>query len=67
MEALVCASCPEAHHDEVTAICMKSGIQKAFGKAGDMVDSLSPGSWLGKWEAKVRERKKAVKALCQLH
>ncbi len=51
----MCASCPEAHQKEVNEICVMAGIQKAFGKVGDMVDSLSGGSWLGKWEAKARE------------
>ncbi|CAK0850523.1 unnamed protein product [Prorocentrum cordatum] len=53
MEAAVCASCPEAFHDEVAALCRQHGIQKAFGKAGDMVKSLSGKDWIPKWEAKV--------------
>jgi len=53
MEAAVCASCPEAFHDEVAALCRQHGIQKAFGKAGDMVNSLSGKDWIPKWEAKV--------------
>lgn len=53
VEARVCASCPEAFHDQVTAICRSNGIQKAFGKTGDMLDSLKGHDWVAKWEAKV--------------
>ncbi|CAE8648488.1 unnamed protein product [Polarella glacialis] len=52
-EAKICASCPEALHDEVSQLCRQHGIQKAFGKAGDMVNSLSGKDWIPKWEAKV--------------
>jgi len=52
-EAVVVASCPEIHHDEVAAACRQVGFQKAFGKLGDMVDSLSGKDWVAKWEAKV--------------
>jgi len=51
--AEVCASCPESFHDEASKICLSRGIQKAFGKAGDMVNSLSGKDWVAKWEAKV--------------
>ena len=51
--ALVCASCPEAFHDEVADLCRQHGVQKAFGKAGDMVNDLSGKDWIPKWEAKV--------------
>ena len=51
--ALVCASCPEAFHDEVAELCRRHGIQKAFGKAGDMVNDLAGRDWIPKWEAKV--------------
>ena len=53
MEACVCASCPEVHQDKVAEVCKRRQIQKAFGRAGDMVDSLSGKDWVGKWEAKV--------------
>jgi hypothetical protein len=53
MEALVCASCPEAHQATVTAICLSNGIQKAYGRAGDMVKMLRGNDWIGKWQAKV--------------
>ena len=53
MDARVCASCPECHHDRVAQICLDKKIQKAFGKVGDMVDSLSGKDWVAKWEAKV--------------
>mmetsp|Transcript_7341 Transcript_7341/g.19744 ORF Transcript_7341/g.19744 Transcript_7341/m.19744 type:complete len:509 (+) Transcript_7341:127-1653(+) len=52
-EAMVCASCPEAFHDRAYELCKQHGIQKAFGKAGDMVNSLSGRDWIPKWEAKV--------------
>lgn len=51
--ALVCASCPNEYQDEVSMVCKNLGIQKAFGRAGDMLDTLSGKEWLGKWEAKV--------------
>lgn len=51
--ALICASCPEAKQDQVTRICQAHKIQKAFGRSGDMVDSLSGKDWVGKWQAKV--------------
>lgn len=50
---VVCASCPVKHHDEALRICNHCNIQKAFGKAGDMVDKLSGKDWISKWEAKV--------------
>ena len=53
MEACVCASCPDVHQDKVAELCKKLQIQKAFGRAGDMVDSLSGTDWVAKWEAKV--------------
>ena len=52
-EAVICASCPEKFHDQVAELCLKHQIQKAFGKAGDMVNSLSGKDWIPKWEAKV--------------
>mmetsp|Transcript_8025 Transcript_8025/g.10370 ORF Transcript_8025/g.10370 Transcript_8025/m.10370 type:complete len:233 (+) Transcript_8025:33-731(+) len=57
--ALVVASAPECHQDELISI-MKTyqkdqGIymQKAFGRAGDMVDTLDGNGWVGKWQTKV--------------
>jgi len=52
-EAAICASCPEAFHDRASELCRRHGIQKAFGKAGDMLNSLSGKDWVPKWEAKV--------------
>jgi len=52
-EATVVASCPEKYHDHVVKICQHLNIQKAFGKAGDMVNDLSGKDWVPKWEAKV--------------
>ena len=51
--ALVCASCPESRHDSVTKICQAYKIQKAYGRSGDMVDTLSGKDWVGKWQSKV--------------
>jgi hypothetical protein len=53
VEVFVCASCPDAYQDEVSNVCRNLGMQKAYGRAGDMLDSLSGKDWLGKWEAKV--------------
>ena len=53
IEAIVCASCPEHLQGDVTAICKDYGIQKAFGKPGDMIDSLKGKDWVPKWQAKV--------------
>ena len=52
-EAVVCASCPETYHDRVAELCLQHQIQKAFGKAGDMLNKLSGKGWIPKWEAKV--------------
>ena len=52
-EVTICASCPESHQEKVAKLCLEHGIQKAFGKAGDMVDSLKGKDWIPKWEAKV--------------
>ena len=52
-EAVVVASCPSKHHDVVSYFCKKRGFQKAFGREGDMVDTLSGDDWVAKWEAKV--------------
>ena len=52
-EAVVVASCPQPYQQEVAAVCKRLGLQKAFGRAGDMVDSLSGKDWVSKWEAKV--------------
>ena len=52
-EAVVCASCPEIYHDRVAELCLQHQVQKAFGKAGDMVNGLSGKDWIPKWEAKV--------------
>mmetsp|Transcript_28674 Transcript_28674/g.66468 ORF Transcript_28674/g.66468 Transcript_28674/m.66468 type:complete len:431 (-) Transcript_28674:100-1392(-) len=52
-EAVVCASCPETFHDRVAELCLQHQVQKAFGKAGDMVNGLSGKDWIPKWEAKV--------------
>ena len=53
VEAVVCASCPESYHDRVAELCLQHQVQKAFGKAGDMVNALSGKDWIPKWEAKV--------------
>jgi hypothetical protein len=53
VDALVCASCPDIHQDKVTAICLEVGIQKAYGRSGDMVDTLKGKDWVSKWQAKV--------------
>ena len=52
-EAVVCASCPETYHDRVAELCLQHQVQKAFGKAGDMVNGLTGKDWIPKWEAKV--------------
>ena len=52
-EVTICASCPEKHQERVAQLCLQHGVQKAFGKTGDMVDSLSGKDWIPKWEAKV--------------
>lgn len=49
----ICASCPDLHQDLAAQICKRHGIQKAFGRSGDMLDSLSGNAWAPKWEAKV--------------
>lgn len=59
-EAVIVASCPEVHHDEVAQACRSVGFQKAFGRMGDMLDSLSGTDWAAKWEVKV------VMATCTL-
>jgi hypothetical protein len=57
--ARVVASVPEIHHDECVEIMRRYKsdygvhMQKAFGRAGDMVDSLDGNGWVGKWQAKV--------------
>jgi hypothetical protein len=51
--AYVCASCPEDYQDAVTAICLERGIQKAYGRSGDMVNGLSGKDWIPKWQSKV--------------
>ena len=53
VEAVVCASCPESYHDRVAEFCLQHQVQKAFGKAGDMVNPRSGKDWIPKWEAKV--------------
>ena len=53
VEAVVCASCPESYHDRVAEFCLQHQVQKAFGKAGDMVNAQSRKDWIPKWEAKV--------------
>lgn len=72
-EAVICVSCPEEYHDKAARACKQLGIQKAFGKQGDMVDDLTGEEWFAKWEAKVvmatvtqmRERKvRRAKLLC---
>ena len=52
-EAIVCASCPEHLQVEVNTICKNYGIQKAFGKSGDMIDLLKGKDWVPKWQCKV--------------
>lgn len=51
--AVICASCPEGIQDRVTQICQAHKIQKAYGKSGDMVDSLKGKDWVAKWQSKV--------------
>ena len=53
VEAVVCASCPESYHDRIAELCLQHQVQKACGKAGDMVNTLSGKDWIPKWEAKV--------------
>jgi hypothetical protein len=53
LEAVIVASCPEVHQDKVTEICRVKDFQKAYGRAGDMVDILKGKDWVGKWQAKV--------------
>ena len=53
VEAVVCASCPESYHDRVAELCLQHQVQKAFGKAGEMVNAQSGKDWIPKWEAKV--------------
>jgi len=50
---VVCASCPERFHDQAVEICSRRGIHKAFGKTGDMLNSLTGKDWVAKWETKV--------------
>ncbi len=53
MEKLVCASCPEHHHDEMVRLCVQLEIIKAFGKSGDMINKLDGAQWIPKWQARV--------------
>ena len=53
VEAVVCASCSESDQDRVAEFCLQHQVQKAFGKAGIMVNALGGKEWIPKWEAKV--------------
>ena len=53
VEAVVCTSYPESYHDRVAEFCLQHQVQKAFGKAGDMVNAQSGKDWIPEWEAKV--------------
>jgi hypothetical protein len=53
VEAVIVASCPESRQILVTEICKRKNFQKAYGRSGDMVDSLKGRDWMGKWQAKV--------------
>ena len=53
VEAVVCTSCPESDQDRVAAFCLQHQVQKAFGKAGVMVNALGGKDWIPKGEAKV--------------
>jgi hypothetical protein len=53
LDAVIIASCPDAHQDKVTEICKVKNFQKAYGRAGDMVNDLKGKDWVGKWQAKV--------------
>ena len=56
VEAVVCTSCPESSQDRVAEFCLQHQqhqVQKAFGKAGEMVNALGGKEWIPKWEAKV--------------
>ena len=53
VEADVCTSCPKSYHDRVAEFCLQHQVQKAFGKAGDMVNAQSGEDGIPKWEAKV--------------
>lgn len=52
-EAIVCASCPEEHQELVATHCRKFRIAKAFGKAGETMNTRSGQDWFPKWETKV--------------
>eukprot|EP00435_Cladocopium_sp_Y103_P047544 s3100_g14.t1 len=49
----VIASCPEWCHDQMTDVCSRRPIVKAFGKKGDYVDALDGDEWYAKWQARV--------------
>jgi hypothetical protein len=51
-EIVVCASCPDIHHDAMNKIYKDLGITKAYARKGDMQDMLSGASWIPKWESK---------------
>ena len=53
VEAVVCTSCPESSQDRVAEFCLQHQVQKAFGKAGEMVNALGGKEWIPEWEAKV--------------
>ena len=40
-DAVVCASCVEAHQDRVAELCLHHQFQKAFRKTGDTLNKLS--------------------------
>ena len=52
VEAVVGTSCPESYHDRVAEFCLQHQVQKAFGKAGDMVNALSGKDWIPKGKPK---------------
>ena len=44
---------PATYHDRVVVHCMQHQAQKAFGKAGNMVDVLSGEGWTPEWESRI--------------
>ena len=53
VEAVVWTSCPESFQDRVAEFCLQHQVQRAFGKAGEMVNALGGKEWIPKWEAQV--------------
>ena len=47
---MIFAVYPATYHDRVVVHCMQHQVQKAFGKAGNMVNVLSGEGWTPQWE-----------------